>query len=126
MERSHQGYYQGVKALLRAQQEPFHREIHGIIADLIRPEPGYELALEVALGSALQNLVITHHRYAGQAIAYLKKHRLGRATFLPLNLIEGKPDRFQGYQSILAQYNARPAAGPLLMTGNTRRLSPTY
>lgn len=110
MERSHQGYYQGVKALLRAQQEPFHREIHGIIADLIRPEPGYELALEVALGSALQNLVITHHRYAGQAIAYLKKHRLGRATFLPLNLIEGKPDRFQGYQSILAQYNARPAA----------------
>ena len=83
MERSHQGYYQGVKALLQATREPFHQEIHGIIADIIRPEPGYELALEVALGSALQNLVITHHRHAGQAINYLKQNRLGRATFLP-------------------------------------------
>ena len=109
MERSHQGYYQGVKALLRATREPFYNEIHGIIADLIRPAPGYELALEVALGSALQNLVITHHRYAGQAINYLKQNRLGRATFLPLNLIEGKPDRFREYESILAQYNSKPA-----------------
>lgn len=109
MERSHQGYYQGVKALLQATREPFHQEIHGVVADLIRPEPGYELALEVALGSALQNLVITHHRHAGQAIEYLKQHRLGRATFLPLNLIEGKPDRFGEYKSILAQYNSRPA-----------------
>lgn len=109
MERSHQGYYQGVKALLQAKQEPFHREIHGVVADLIRPEHGYELALEVALGSALQNLVITHHHHAGQAIAYLKKHRLGRATFLPLNLIEGKPDRFSEYKAILARYNSRPA-----------------
>lgn len=109
MERSHQGYYQGVKALLQATREPFHQEIHGIIADIIRPEPGYELALEVALGSALQNLVITHHRHAGQAINYLKQNRLGRATFLPLNLIEGKPDRFREYKSILAEYNSKPA-----------------
>jgi chromosome segregation protein len=109
MERSHQGYFHGVKALLEAKGEPFYREIHGVVADLIRPEPGYELALEVALGSGLQNLVINHHRHAGQAITYLKQQRLGRATFLPLNLIEEKPDRFSQLKTILAQFKSKPA-----------------
>ena len=61
------------------------------------------------LGSALQNLVINHHRHAGQAIAYLKQHRLGRATFLPLNLIEGKTDRFNEFKTLLTQFNSKPA-----------------
>ncbi|HEY8391852.1 MAG TPA: chromosome segregation protein SMC [Capillibacterium sp.] len=122
MERSHQGYFHGVKALLEAKQEPFHREIHGVLADLIRPEPGYELALEVALGSALQNLVISHHRWAGQAITYLKEHRLGRATFLPLNLIEEKPDRFHEWKTLLAQYNSKPAAEAVSYDGQYRAI----
>ncbi|NLY91997.1 MAG: chromosome segregation protein SMC [Firmicutes bacterium] len=122
MERSHQGYFHGVKALLEAKQEPFHREIHGVVADLIRPEPGYELALEVALGSALQNLVINHHRHAGQAITYLKQHRLGRATFLPLNLIEEKPDRISEWKGILAQFNSKPATEAVFYDGQYRAI----
>ena len=109
MERSHQGYYQGVKALLEAKKEPFHREIHGIVADLIKAERGFELALDVALGAAQQYLVITHDRDARQAIAYLKRNSLGRATFLPLNLIDEKTDRLAEVKNILAKYNARPA-----------------
>ena len=109
LERSRQGYYHGVKALLEAKRESFHQEIHGVVADLIRPERGCELALEVALGSALQNIVINHHRHAGQAITYLKQNKLGRATFLPLNMIEGKVDRFTDSKALLTQYNSKPA-----------------
>lgn len=109
LEKSHGGYFQGVKSLLEARREPFHEEIHGVIADLIRVEHGKEIALETALGSALQNLVISHDRYARAAIDFLKRHSLGRATFLPLNLIEQPPDRLSGFRDILGHYACKPA-----------------
>lgn len=114
MERSHQGYFHGVKALLETKKEPFRREIHGIVADLIKAEKGFELALEVAMGASLQNLVITHARYARQAIDYLKRNSLGRATFLPLNLIDEKTDRLSEVKSLLLKNNARPATEAVL------------
>ena len=81
----------GVKAVLTGtKQEVFHREIHGVVAELIQVKKGFETAVEVALGSALQNIVIATDSGAEQAIAYLKKHNLGRATFLPLNLVSGE------------------------------------
>lgn len=109
MEKSHQGYFQGVKSLLEAGKEAFHKEIHGVVANLIKVERGYEVALEVALGSALQYLVITHDRYAREAIEYLKKYSAGRATFLSLNLIDAPPDRLSGLEALLAQHGCRPA-----------------
>ncbi len=114
MEKNHQGYFHGVKSLLDARKEPFCREIHGVVADLIRVEQGYELALEVAMGSALQYLVISHDRYARQAIDYLKKNSLGRATFLPLNLIENKPEWTDNLKSLLAEYNCKFASEAVL------------
>lgn len=90
-EKSYQGYFHGVKAVLTGtKQEVFHREIHGVVAELIQVKKGFETAVEVALGSALQNIVIATDSGAEQAIAYLKKHNLGRATFLPLNLVSGE------------------------------------
>ncbi|HBR33238.1 MAG TPA: chromosome segregation protein SMC, partial [Firmicutes bacterium] len=44
-----------------------------------------------------------------QAITYLKQNKLGRATFLPLNMIEGKVDRFTDSKALLTQYNSKPA-----------------
>ena len=112
MERSHQGYFQGVKALLESRKESFHRAIHGIVADLIKAEQGFELALDVAMGAAQQYLVITHDRDARQAIAYLKQNSLGRATFLPLNLIDEKKDRLTEVRDT-SKYNARLATSGL-------------
>ena len=80
-----------------------------MVADLIQVEYGKEIALETALGSALQNLVISHDRYARAAIDFLKRHSQGRATFLPLNLIEQPPDRLDGVRNILAQHGCKPA-----------------
>lgn len=110
MEKSHQGYFQGVKALIdEAAEQPFHRAIHGIVADLMKVKPGMELAIETALGSALQNVVIENDRAAQEAIAYLKRHGKGRATFLPLNQVRGTEPRLLQYQSILTQFKAQPA-----------------
>lgn len=110
MEREHQGYNQGVKSLLQqAKKEPFYREIRGVVADLLKVEKGYELALEVALGRALQFLVIKTEAAARQAIDYLKRYSLGRVTFLPLDLVDPGADRLQQFAGLLHRYNCRPA-----------------
>ncbi|NLY89243.1 MAG: chromosome segregation protein SMC [Firmicutes bacterium] len=119
MEREHQGYNQGVKSLLRAQKEPFHREIRGVVADLMKVEKGYELALEVALGRALQFLVINTEAAARRAIEYLKRYSLGRVTFLPLDLVESGANRLEAFAGLLRQYNCQPATAVI-------RYNPAY
>lgn len=110
MERSYQGYFQGVKALVaEAVDQPFSRSIQGIVADLIQVQSGMELAIETALGSSLQNVVIEDDRSAQDAIAYLKRHNKGRATFLPLNTIESSDSKMQQYHNMLQQYGCQPA-----------------
>lgn len=110
MEKGFQGYFQGVKALLAdASDQPFYRHIRGIVADLIKVKPGMELAIETALGSSLQNIVIEHDQYAQAAIIFLKKQGKGRATFLPLNLIKGTEGRIDQYKGLLEQHSSHPA-----------------
>lgn len=110
LEKSHQGYLQGVKALVdEGIGQPFHQAIHGIVADLMKVKPGMELAIETALGTALQNVVIEDDRAAQEAIAYLKRHKKGRATFLPLNQLRATEPRLLQYQSVLTQYGAQSA-----------------
>lgn len=109
MEKSYQGYFQGVKALLaEASGERFHAKIRGIVADLIKVRPGMELALETALGSSLQHVVIDDDQAAQDAIAYLKRKSKGRATFLPLNRVRASEGR-QISADLLKQYGCHPA-----------------
>ena len=61
--------------------------IHGVVADLIATEKQYETAIETALGGSIQNIVTDSEEAAKQLIAYLKKNKYGRATFLPLTSI---------------------------------------
>jgi chromosome segregation protein len=109
MERSFQGYFQGVKSLLAdAANEPFFTSIKGIIADLIKVQPGMELAVETALGSNLQNVVIESDRDAEAAIGYLKRYNKGRATFMPLNSVQGSDSKLSQFQSLLRENNCQP------------------
>ncbi|MGN0317274.1 MAG: chromosome segregation protein SMC [Lachnospira sp.] len=64
--------------------------ILGVIADIIKVERKYEVAIETALGGTIQNIVTDKENTAKELIAYLKDNKLGRATFLPLNAIQGK------------------------------------
>ncbi|NLG83279.1 MAG: chromosome segregation protein SMC [Firmicutes bacterium] len=111
MEKNYQGYFPGVRSLLvEAKGEPFARGIRGLVAELIKVEPGYELAMEVALGSALQYVVIEDDAQAQAAIAFLKRSGRGRATFLPLNMVRGTRATAAGLAAALQAHGARFAA----------------
>jgi chromosome segregation protein len=89
MQEDYAGFFQGVKEVLKAKNTVLHG-IEGAVAELIEVPQKLEKAIETALGSAAQHIVTEDERSARDAIAYLKKHRYGRATFLPLNIIKGK------------------------------------
>ena len=64
--------------------------ILGVVSDIIKVERQYETAIETALGGSIQNIVTEDEGTAKRMIAYLKKNRLGRATFLPLTSVDGR------------------------------------
>ncbi|MDY5845331.1 MAG: chromosome segregation protein SMC [Bariatricus sp.] len=59
----------------------------GVVADIIKVEKKYEIAIETALGGSIQNIVTSDEETAKQMIGYLKQNKFGRATFLPLTAI---------------------------------------
>lgn len=81
-----EGYNYGVKNLLKAiRNSDFSSTgIYGTIADIISVDKEYEVAIETALGAALQNIVCKTEKEAKRAIEFLKSRHLGRVTFLPL------------------------------------------
>jgi chromosome segregation protein len=92
MEKSLEGYNRSVKEILQAchQSPDFGKGIHGALAQLITVPQKYETAVEMSLGGALQNIITGSEEDAKKAIEYLKKNRLGRATFLPISSVKGK------------------------------------
>ena len=81
-------FYQGVKAVLKAMDTL--KGIHGAVAQKIDVPSQYTIAIETALGASMQHIIATDESSARQAIQYLKTKRLGRATFLPLSVIQAK------------------------------------
>jgi chromosome segregation protein len=79
------GYYEGVRAIL--QPEAKLAGITGPVSQVLQVPSDLEVAIEVALGSRLQDVVVDSFADAETAITYLKKHKKGRATFLPLDTI---------------------------------------
>ncbi|MCE5189558.1 MAG: chromosome segregation protein SMC [Eubacteriales bacterium] len=89
MQRSREGYYASVKNILKdAPNEPrLGRAIVGVVAELIRVPKEYEVAVTMALGSTLQNIVTPTAEDAKYVIEYLRSHDYGRATLLPMALL---------------------------------------
>ncbi|BAD40440.1 chromosome segregation protein SMC [Symbiobacterium thermophilum] len=90
-----EGYQRGPRTVLQGREKgaPWAADVLGAVAEVVRTEPRYERAIEVALGSAVQNLITATDAGAKAAIEHLKRTGGGRATFLPLNTI-----RPQGYR----------------------------
>ena len=61
----------------------------GVVADIIKVDKEYEIAIETALGGSIQNIVTDNEETAKRMIAFLKKNKFGRATFLPLTSMHG-------------------------------------
>lgn len=87
LDSSYVGFYQGVKEVLKAKKRGVLKGVEGAVAELIHVPARLEVAVETALGSALQHIVVSNERHGRSSIAYLKQHRLGRATFLPMEVI---------------------------------------
>jgi len=83
------GFYGGVKTILKASKSTL-KGIHGAVAELIRVDRVHEVAVETALGVAMQHIVVSEETDAQQAIHYLKKRKAGRATCLPLSVIKAR------------------------------------
>lgn len=84
MQEAYEGFGRSVKAVLAA-KEPWRRGVCGAVAALLTIPAPYLTAIEVALGAAQQNIVTEDTETARQGIAYLKRTRAGRVTFLPLD-----------------------------------------
>ena len=82
------GYGQSIRRIM--EQKANYPGIRGVVADLIRVNKQYEVAVETALGGSIQNIVTDNENTAKSLINFLKKNKFGRATFLPLTSIEAK------------------------------------
>ena len=87
MEHNMEGYAGSVKAVLQAEHGKPHG-VYGTVSQLLTTESRYSLAIETALGGAMQNIVVADETAAKDWIRYLKMKRAGRATFLPLTAIK--------------------------------------
>lgn len=92
MEKNLEGYQKSVKVILKHCQESseFGKGIHGALAQIITVDKKYETAIEMTLGGVLQNIVTTTEEDAKRAIEFLKRNKLGRATFLPISAVNGR------------------------------------
>ena len=94
LEKNMDGYQSSVKAVMRAAGARRLRGIIGPVSAILKVEPGCEVAVETALGAALQNIVVENEAAAKAAIALLRSDNAGRATFLPLDTVQ--PGVFRG------------------------------
>ncbi|MFD1038016.1 chromosome segregation protein SMC [Virgibacillus byunsanensis] len=101
MKEDFQGFFHGVKSVLKAREENKLQDIHGAVIELIDVPNPYITAIETVLGGQAQHIVVDNDQAARKAITWLKQSNNGRATFLPLGSIQ---PRFVS-KDILAKIN---------------------
>ena len=99
MEQDYESYQKSVKLVMQEAKRGALRNIHGPVSRLIRTEDSYTVAIEIALGGAMQQIVVSSEADGKAAISYLKRSGSGRATFLPLSVIRGKKLQETGLES---------------------------
>jgi len=87
MEREHEGYTKAVKLVMNEAQRGTLQNIRGPVAGLLKVPDRYTVAIETALGGAMQNLVVDREEDGKAVIQYLKRRDGGRATILPVSSI---------------------------------------
>ena len=89
MEKEYEGFSKAVKTVMREAGRGNLRGVHGPVANLVKTDNEYALAVETALGAAMQNIVIDTQNDGRSAIEMLKRLDSGRATFLPVDTVRG-------------------------------------
>ena len=115
MQREYEGYNGSVKRLLTDAERNgnLKSKIVGVLASLIKVPQNYQAAIEMALGSAVQNVVTHSDDGAKELINYLKQREYGRVTFLPINTIK---ERYfdNSYRKLLNQQGVYGVASELI------------
>ena len=99
MERDFESYQKSVRMVMQEAQRGKLPGIHGPVSRLIRTDNEYTVAVEIALGAAMQQIVVERESDGKAAISYLKRTGGGRATFLPLSSIQGRTLQENGLES---------------------------
>jgi len=116
LENNFDGFAYSVKEVLKRAKHGAISGVHGTISQVIDVKSEYSVAIETALGSAMQNIIVENEANAKSAIRLLQQEKLGRATFLPLTSINGSTlqvqglERYAGYVDIasnLVSYNEK-------------------
>ena len=105
LQENYEEYEKGVRSILlrkKVEQEKWEG-ILGAVADILEPEPKYEVPLEAVLGQRLQYLIVEGEKEAVEAIAWLKKESLGRGSFIPRG-VQG-----MGMENRISQEEGNPA-----------------
>ena len=109
MERDYESFQKSVRMVMQGAEKGALRNIHGPVSRLIRTDDGYTVAIEIALGAAMQHIVVDDEQAGKAGIYYLERTHGGRATFLPMNSIhprylqENGLDRCRGFVGVASQ-----------------------
>ena len=109
MEKEYEGFNKAVRLIMQAAEKNTLRGVHGPVANLMTTDKRYAVAIEIALGAGMQNMVVDREEDAKSAINFLKQRDGGRATFLPLTAIRGDVlreagvEREYGYVGVASQ-----------------------
>ena len=116
MEKNLEGFQNSVKAVMKHAAAGSLRGVVGPVSELIRVEKEYVTAIEIALGAAMQNIVVEDEGVAKRAIRILVDAKAGRCTFLPLSAVRGRLlaeegledcSGYRGIASQLVEYDSR-------------------
>jgi chromosome segregation protein len=125
LEANLEGHVPGTRAVIEARQRREIGGVVGVVADLVRVDEKYTRALDVAFGAGLSNIVVETAEDAESAISYLKARELGRATFLPLDVLSSRTGRASapaqsgviGYAHTLVETDPRYAGVVAFLVG---------
>jgi len=99
LENNMEGFAGSVKQVLKASKQGRIGGVFGTVAQNIGVEPQYAVAIETALGGAMQNIIVENEDIAKRCIRFLKEQKGGRATFLPVTSVKGYELREQGLEN---------------------------
>lgn len=101
LEKNMEGYSGAVKKVIKRSENGELKGIHGTLSQLISVKSEYAVAIETALGNAVQNIVTDTQQNAKAAVNYLKSTSAGRATFLPIDAVKGRTLEEDGLEDCL-------------------------
>ena len=99
MEQDFEGYQKSVRTVMQEAKHGALRNVHGPVSQLIRTEDRYTVAIEIALGGALQQIVVGNEQDGKAVLSFLKRTNGGRTTVLPMSAVQGRALQEKGLEN---------------------------